>query len=216
VQILHNNKYSRGKENIPPPQPSEKSTPTESVTHGLDVRPPAWNISVGRMKVLARVSQLVVHVETVNLNLPLLERLQQRPESGRAGSGKPPYQPAARGGRGLSAGGGGRRLSPPTFCVKFRLPGETEEASLCSRRLAGGVVEFHQRKAVPVIFNSRVSVRVRISTVNCGQRLIQKVYAVFSSAEPELLVSNLILVMRKPRVRSHTGMYDIDRGIFWK
>jgi hypothetical protein len=95
--------------------------------------------------------------------------------------------------------------------VKFRLPGEAEETSLCSRRLAGGLVEFHQRKAVPVIFNSRVSVRVGISTItgNCGQRLIKKkVYDVFSSAEPELLVSSLILVLRQPRVRSH--MFGIN------
>jgi hypothetical protein len=104
------------------------------------------------MKVLARATQLTINLETVSLSPALMERLSQRPEGS---SLRPPYQPAARAASRLSAGSG-RRPSAPTFCVKFRLPGEKEEASFCSRKVTASQVEFSQRKTSPVIFNSKV------------------------------------------------------------
>jgi hypothetical protein len=125
---------------MPPPPPL-----TSSVTPAAAKRTrsaPSWNICVARMKVLARVSQLSLSLEAVSLTPALLERLQQRPHIARGGGG----------------GGGNRRSCPPTFFVRFALPGATEEISLCSRRLLpANQVEFRQRKVVPVVFNSKVN-----------------------------------------------------------
>ena len=101
------------------------------------------------MKVLARASQLSLSLDSVSLSPAVMERLQQRPDGGR-----PPYQTAAA--RGCRLALGGRRANPPTFFFRFRLPGEGEEASLCSRKVTASLVEFNQRKTIPVTFNSKV------------------------------------------------------------
>ncbi len=130
---------------MPPPPPLTSSVKPAAAKGTRSA--PSWNISVARMKVLARVSQLSLSLEAVSLTQPLLERLQQRPHIARGG--------------GLGSGGGGggsRRSCPPTFFVRFALPGATEETSLCSRRLLpANQVEFRQRKVVPVVFNSKVN-----------------------------------------------------------
>ena len=128
-----------GKENLPPDE-----APPEAVAPCLlppslpaAAAPVPWNLSVSRLKQLAKVRSLTTTVLSVTVDKELLARLR------RPAANKPSFTT-----------GGQRACSgrPPSlaFFVKFRLPGG-QEASLCSRRMAReGRVEFGESEVAQV------------------------------------------------------------------
>jgi len=130
-----------GKENLPPgeaPPEALAPCPLPPSLPAAAAAPVPWNLSVARLKQLARVRSLTTTVLSVTVDKDLLTRLR------RPAANKPTF---TVGGQRASSGG---RLPSLAFFVKFRLPGG-QEASLCSRKMAGeGRLEFGESEVAQV------------------------------------------------------------------
>jgi len=96
---------------------------------------PSWNLPVDRMKELAKVTRLVLALSSVQISQTLLDRISSKDVR------KLPTRP---------------RDTTISFFVKYRLPAETEDTSLCSRKVRGNFVDYNERKVYQLIFNSSV------------------------------------------------------------
>ena len=98
-----------------------------------------------RMKYLARVTRLVVHVSSVQVNLEVLDRIL------RAGNhSDKKVLPSRR---------RDKENSHVSFFLKYKLPGGGDgaaETSFCSRKLKQSFVDFNARKLHPTVFNAQV------------------------------------------------------------
>ena len=91
------------------------------------------------MRVLACVSRLEVSVASVQVSPVILEKIytKETPKSSSNGS-----KPSRRDNGSVS------------FFVKYRLPSDNEETSLCTRKLKGNYAEFNEKRSVPITFTS--------------------------------------------------------------
>jgi len=92
---------------------------------------PSWNLPVERMRVLACVSKFEITISSVQLNPVILDKLMHR-----TSKSKP------------------RDAGSMSFFVKYKLPGDGEEASLCTRKMKGNFAEFNEKRTLPITFTS--------------------------------------------------------------
>ena len=91
---------------------------------------PSWNLPVDRMRVLACVSKIEVNITSVQITPVVMEKINKDLKS------KP------------------RDSTALSFFVKFKLPGDNEETSLCTRKTKGNLAEFHEKRTIPITFTS--------------------------------------------------------------
>ena len=92
---------------------------------------PSWNLPVERMRVLACVSKFEITISSVQLNPVILDKIMHR-----TSKSKP------------------RDAGSMSFFVKYKLPGDGEEASLCTRKMKGNFAEFNEKRTLPITFTS--------------------------------------------------------------
>ncbi len=91
---------------------------------------PSWNLPVDRMRVLACVSKIEVNIASVQITPVVMEKISKD------------VKPKPRDSTALS------------FFVKFKLPGDNEETSFCTRKTKGNLAEFHEKRTIPITFTS--------------------------------------------------------------
>lgn len=104
---------------------------------------PTWNIPVDRIKQLAKVSRISLHLSSVQIHPTILDEIIQ------PSIGNLKKSVASKYNREKEAG-------PVSFFVRYRWPADTTESSFCTRKLNGNFIDFNERKACPLRFNSRV------------------------------------------------------------
>ena len=141
------NVKSRSRDNVPPARnlPNEptilrsrdniSTRPKEPVRSGSRDLVPSWNLPVDRMKQLAKVSRLTLHIFTVQLNSTVMDKLLKKDNK------KLPTKP--------------REKEPVSFFVRYKFPAEGDETSLCSRKLKGNFVDFNEKKSYEINFTSQ-------------------------------------------------------------
>lgn len=104
---------------------------------------PTWNIPVDRIKQLAKVSRISLHLSSVQIHPTILDEILE------PSIGNLKKSVASKYNREKDAG-------PVSFFVRYRWPADTTESSFCTRKLNGNFIDFNERKACPLRFNSRV------------------------------------------------------------
>jgi len=128
-ESLHTIEYSRV--SALPAAPLAQPPPVAAKNHI-----PSWNLPVQRMKHLAKVTRVVIHISSLQINQDVLDKICQ---------GDAKKLPVRR-----------RDSSHVSFFLKYKLPGDTSETSLCSRKLQQNFVDFNVRRVYPIVFNSEL------------------------------------------------------------
>ena len=118
------------RQNIPSATVESRYNPREAI--------PSWNLPVERMRVLACVTKLEVTVASVQIAPVVLDKILNK--DAKSNTTRPSRDTGS---------------NTASYFVKFKLPGDSEETSYCTRKMKkGNLADFDEKRILPITFTS--------------------------------------------------------------